>query len=135
MFYIRYSRLFWIYLKKTSTRNSQLFNCLTLRRLTLFRMGFFGGMHGWGEREQKGPTSLKSVTHILQWRNLAQLYLTKNRSKKYVHQVTHLLSSADLNNFSPEISKFCYIKKCMYRLHFDTKFLIILTFLQSLKIF
>ena len=47
---------------------------------------------------------------------------------------THSLSSADMSNFSPEISKFCYIKKYMYRLHFDTKFLILLAFLESLKI-
>ena len=47
---------------------------------------------------------------------------------------THPLSSADMSNFSPEISKFCYIKKYMYRLHFDTKFLILLAFLESLKI-
>ena len=34
-----------------------------------------------------------------------------------------------------EISKFCYITKYRYRLHFDTLFLILLTFLESLKIF
>ena len=51
-----------------------------------------------------------------------------------MNHVTHPLSSADISNFSPEISKFCYIKKYMYRLHFDTKFLILLTFLESLKI-
>ena len=37
--------------------------------LTLFRMGFFGAAHGWGgggRGGQKGPPSLKSVTHILQ---------------------------------------------------------------------
>ena len=32
---------------------------------TLFRMGFFGAAHGWVGVE-KGPPSLKSVTHILQ---------------------------------------------------------------------
>ena len=32
--------------------------------LTLFRMGFFGATHGWGGG-QKGPPSLKPVTHIL----------------------------------------------------------------------
>ena len=37
--------------------------------------------------------------------------------------------------FSPEISKFCYIKKYTYRLHFDIKFLIILAFLEPLRIF
>ena len=51
-----------------------------------------------------------------------------------MNQETHPLSSADISNFSPQINKFCYIKKCMYGLHFDTKFLIILTFLESLKI-
>ena len=43
--------------------------------LTLFRMGIFGAgllMDGGGKRSP----SLKSVTHILQWWNLAQLYLT-----------------------------------------------------------
>ena len=52
-----------------------------------------------------------------------------------MNHVTHPLRSADISNFSSEISKFCYIKKYMYRLHFDTKFLILLTFLESLKIF
>ena len=35
--------------------------------------GFFGAAHGWGAK--KALHSLKSVTHILQWWNLAQLYL------------------------------------------------------------
>ena len=47
----------------------------------------------------------------------------------------HPLSFADINNFLPEISKFCYIKKYKYRLYFDTLFLILLTFFQSWKIF
>ena len=51
-----------------------------------------------------------------------------------MNYVTHPLSSADISNFSFEISKFCYVKKQMYRLHFDTKFIILLTFLESLKI-
>ena len=51
-----------------------------------------------------------------------------------MNHVTHPMSRADISNFSPEIIKFCYIKKYMYRLHFDTKFLILLTFLESLKI-
>ena len=33
--------------------------------------------------------SLKSVTHILQWWNLAQLYLSQRKSKKYMNHVTH----------------------------------------------
>ena len=51
-----------------------------------------------------------------------------------MNHVTHPLSSADISNFSPEISKFCYIKKYRYRLYFDTEFLFILTFLESLDI-
>ena len=43
--------------------------------LNIFRMDFFGAAHGEGGG-QKDPHSVKSVTHILQWWNLAQLYLT-----------------------------------------------------------
>ena len=49
--------------------------------------------------------------------------------------MTHLLISADISIFSLEISKFCYIKKYRYRLHFDAEVQILLTFLQSLNIF
>ena len=42
--------------------------------------------------------------------------------------VTHTLSSTDISDFSPEISKFCYIKKYIYRLHFGTQFLIFFNF-------
>ena len=41
--------------------------------LTLFRMGFFEAAHGW---EAKRTPSLKYVTHILQWWNLVQIYLS-----------------------------------------------------------
>ena len=37
-----------------------------------------------------------------------------------ISNVGHPLSSADINISSPEISKFCYIKKYRYRLHFGT---------------
>ena len=42
--------------------------------------GLFWGCSRMGG--QKGPPSLKSVKLILQWSNLAQLYLTQRRSKK-----------------------------------------------------
>ena len=51
-----------------------------------------------------------------------------------MNHVAQPLTSADISNFSPEISKFLYIKKYMHRLHFDTRFLILLTFLESLNI-
>ena len=41
--------------------------------LTLFRMGFFGAAHGW---ERGWAFCPKPTTQILQWWNLAQLYLT-----------------------------------------------------------
>ena len=34
--------------------------------LALFSMGIFEAAHGWGGRGKKVPSSLKSVTHILQ---------------------------------------------------------------------
>ena len=39
--------------------------------------------------------------------------------KKIMNHVTRVLSSADISIFSPEISKFCYIKKCRHKLYFD----------------
>ena len=51
-----------------------------------------------------------------------------------MNHVTNPLSSADISNFILEINKFCYIKKYMHKLHFDTKLPILLTFLESLKI-
>ena len=50
-----------------------------------------------------------------------------------MNHVTDLLSSADISIFSPEITKFCYIKKYTYRLHFNTQFLILLTLFWVLK--
>ena len=52
-----------------------------------------------------------------------------------MNRVTQPPTSAGINIFLPEISKFCYIKKYRYELHFSTKFLILLAFLESLKIF
>ena len=52
-----------------------------------------------------------------------------------MNHVTHPLSSTDISIFSPETSKFCYIKKYRYRFYFGKKFLIFLTFIESLRIF
>ena len=71
-------------------------------------MDIFGAAHGcWGA---KRPPSSKSVTHILKWWNLAQLYLTYRRSKRYINHVTYPLSSADISIFSLEIRKFKTLK-------------------------
>ena len=58
----------------------------------------------------------------------------QRKIQKPTNHVIHSLSSPDISIFSPKISKFCYTKKHAYRLDFDTKFLIILTFLESLVI-
>ena len=57
------------------------------------------------------------------------------RSKKYMNHVTHTPTSADISILSPEISKFCYIKKYKYGFDFSTYFLILLAFLESLRIY
>ena len=57
----------------------------------------FLGLFTDGEWRAKRPPSLKSVTHILQWWNLAELYLSQRQSKKYINHMTHpwvLLTSA-----------------------------------------
>ena len=98
-------------------------------------MGIFGATYGWGEEGRaKSPPSLKSVTHIMPWWNLAQLYLSKRRSKKHITHVILLLSSAKISISSTEISNFCYIKKYRYRLHFNINLLFLLTFLEPLKV-
>ena len=81
----------------------------------------FRGRSQRGRGAKRPPPSIESVTHILQWWNLPQLYLTQRRSKNYMDHMTHSLSSAEISSiFSPEISKFCFIKKYRYRLYFDT---------------
>ena len=60
---------------------------------------------------KRNPSSIKAVTHILQWWNLARLYFSQRKSKKYMNHLTHHLSSTDISIFSPEFSKFCYITK------------------------
>ena len=67
--------------------------------------GLFRGYSRMG-RGQKGPPFLKSVKHILQCLNLAQLYLTQRRSKKYMNHVTHPLSSADISIFQRKSANF-----------------------------
>ena len=51
-----------------------------------------------------------------------------------MNHVTYPLSSADISIFSLKIRTFCYIKKYRYKMYFDSLFLILSTFLESLKI-
>ena len=68
--------------------------------------GLFRGCSRMGRGSKKAPPSLKFITHILQWWNLAQLYLTQRRSKKYMNHVTHPLSSADISIFHRKSANF-----------------------------
>ena len=83
--------------KKLSDTQFELMKLQNKYMLTLFSMDFFGAAHGWGGG--KRPPCLKSFTHILQWWNLARLYLTQIRSEKYTNHVTHSLRSADISIF------------------------------------
>ena len=58
----------------------------------------------------------------------------------YLKKIQKLYESRDtlidfccISIFLPDISKFCYIKKYRYRLHLDASFLILLAFLESLR--
>ena len=95
-------------------------------------MGIFGAAPDGGE--QKGSPFLKSVTHILQWWNLALLTLSKEDPKDIWttwHSPGVLLTSAF---FQRKSANFAISRKYRYTLHFDTWFLIILTLFESLEL-
>ena len=99
--------------------------------LTLFRMGFFGAAHGCGGKKSPLPkichtylTMMKLGTVIPYLKKIQKIYESHDTPREFCwHSI-----------FSWKISKFCYIKKYRYRLHFDTWFLILLIFIESLKI-
>ena len=99
-----------------------LFSKAGLKRLLNTREPFNPIQDGpfWGRSRMGGGAkrlpSLKSVTHILQrWHSYI---LPKEDPPKILITLAHLLSSADINIFLSEISKFCYIRKYKHRLHF-----------------
>ena len=97
-------------------------------------MGFFGTANGWVGGGWPPPlpkicyiypTMMKLDTVIPYLEKTQKLYEWRDTPTEFCW----------FQHFLPEISKFCYIKKYKYRLHFDTSFLILLTFLESLNIF
>ena len=71
------------------------------------------------------PTMIKLGTVTPYLKRIQKIYESRDTAPGFCwHQ-----------HFAPKISKFCYIKKYRYRLHFDIWFLIFLTFLESLNIF
>ena len=100
--------------------HSLYFNRVRLATLlTLFRMGIFGLLTDGGGRGKKAPLSKICHTYPTMMK-LGTVIPYLKKIQKYMNHVTHALSSTDISIFSPEITKFCYIKKYRYRLHFDT---------------
>ena len=88
-------------------------------------MGLFRVVYGWrgsvrGGGKQKGPFLKIGHTYPTMIKLGTVIAYLKKIQKIYTNDVTHLLSSADISIFSSKISKFCYLKKYRYRLHFDT---------------
>ena len=81
-------------------------------------MGLFGVAHELEGGGKKTP-SLKSVTKSDNDETCYSYTLPKEYPE-YMNHVTHPLSSVDISIFSPEIRKFCYIKKYRHTLHIDT---------------
>ena len=59
---------------------------------------------------QSYPTMIKLGSYILPKEDPKKTYESRETPQ----------SSTDISIFLPEIRKFCYIKKCRYRWHFDT---------------
>ena len=71
----------------------------------------------WGEREgKKGPLPRVCHTYPTMMKLDTVIPCPKKIQKIYESRDTLL----EFCFFSPEISKFFYIKKCRYRLYFDT---------------
>ena len=76
-------------------------------------MGLFGAVHGSGCKNDPLPKICRKYPTLMKLSTIIP-YLTN------INHVTHPLSFADISIFSPKIGNFCYIKKCKYRLHFNT---------------
>ena len=119
---------FWIEDKPGNIMSILLF-VVTDLLLTLFGWAFLGLLtNGW----PKGPLSKICHTYPTMMK-LGTIIPYLKKIQKYMNHVTYVLSSADINIFSLEISKICYFKKCRYRLHFNISLLILLTFCWIFK--
>ena len=86
---------------------------LALKQLTLFGMGFFEAVYGWGPFPKichTYPTMMKLGTVMPYLKKIQKIYESRDT----------LLDFCSYQYFFTGISKFCYIKKYRYRLHFDT---------------
>ena len=71
-----------------------------------------------GRRSKKAP--LPIICHAYHEMMKLGTAIPSLGIKKNMNHVTHPLKSADIDTFLTKISKFCYVKKYRYRLHFDT---------------
>ena len=86
------------------------------------------------EGELKAPLLyLKSVTHLLQSVPYDETWHSYTLRKEDLKNIYPLLS-ADINILSHEISNFCCMGKCRLKMYFDTFFVILLIFFETLKI-
>ena len=86
--------------------------------LNLFRRDLFGAAHRLrGRQKVLFPKIWHTYPALIK---LSTVISYRNKFQKYMNLVTNSLSSANINIFSPETSRFFYIKKCRYRLHFVT---------------
>ena len=81
-------------------------------------MGLFGAAQGW-EGGKKAPYPKIYHTYPTMMK-LGTVIPDLKKTQKYKNHVTNPLSSADISIFSLEITKFSYIRKYRYRLHFGT---------------
>ena len=88
----------------------------------------------WVCSRMEGRLILTKISHIYPtMMKLGTVIPCLKKIEKHMNQVTHPVNSADI--YYPEICKFSYIKKYRYRLHFDTWFLILITFFWVFKNF
>ena len=90
----------------------------------------FSGLRKDGREAERLP----KICHIyLTMMKLSRVIPYLKKIKKYMKKRDAPLDFCWHQHFLSEINKFCYIKKYRYKLHFDTQFLILLTFFWVFK--
>ena len=79
-------------------------------------MGMFAAAHGW-EVKKAPPTLPKICQTYPTMMKLGIVIPFLKKIQKHMNYMAHPMNSADIRIFSPEIKKFCYIKKYRYRFH------------------
>ena len=120
----------------TSTHTQNSLAVVQPLSLTLFKMGFFEAADreegGGGEKKSPPPPCLKYDTYPAMMK--LGSYTLRNEDPKIIWITWHTSSVLLTSAFYTGISKFCYIKKYRHRFHLGTSFLILLNFLESLRI-